>query len=87
MSNGAPDILLVDDSSTAAELFVLGDDAEPEGASGPLPGAVFHAMWNLIRPMGLTAWREPQRSRGIARICNDVTGPKTRSCVPHSVLR
>src|SRR5215216_4252325 len=24
-------------------------------------------------------------TRGIARICNDVMGPKTRSCVPHGV--
>jgi two-component system response regulator len=65
MSSGAPDILLVEDSRTTAELFVLalranksrasiqiardaddalrrllGDDADPEGASRPLPRLV-----------------------------------------------
>jgi len=48
---------------------------------------VFHAVRNLIRPMVLAAWLGANRSdtRGIARICNDVTRPKTRSYVPHSV--
>ena len=37
--------------------------------------------------MDLAAWLGANRSdtRGIARICNDVTGPKTRTYVPYSV--
>jgi len=37
--------------------------------------------------MDLAPWLGANRSdtRGIARICNDAMGPKTRSYVPHSV--